>query len=276
MLARCENCGQAALENDKVCWHCGRPLAGRDPDQPDKVAVKKGWQQTQSIGAAGGYIAMAVLVVLATILVTRLLGEQPRVAASVGERPPDGWETIQDFSRTFTFYLQEEWSWFEPTRREQRSDPTLETMLANNALFLLGTHPFGAEVEDMEIVFLATEIMTATQTTTAAEPAEAFLLVARSAQLNGLTYEEVTEFLQSSSYRILEVGFVEELDNNYIRVLVETPVEEGLNFAYWRCRQQFFLGREESLLVTACAKDTIYTAYQRPFNTILTSFRRLS
>ena len=276
MIARCENCGQTALENDKVCWHCGRPLAGRDPEQPDKVAVKKGWQQTQSIGAAGGYITIAVMVVLATVFVTRLLGTQPRVAASVGERPPEGWETIQDFARTFTFHLPEEWSWFEPTRREKRSDPPLETMLADNSSFLLGTHPFGAEAEDLEIIFLGTEIMTETQTAASAELADAFLLVAKSSQLNRLTYEEVAQFLQSSSYRILEVEIVEELDNSYMGVQVETPVGDDLNFAYWRCRQQFFLGDEESLLVTVCAKDTVYTAYQRTFDTILTRFRRLS
>ena len=282
MIAKCDNCGQPALDSDKVCWHCGRPLAGRDIEEPDKVSVNQGWQQTQSLGAVSGYVAVAVIVILAAVLVTRSLGQQPKVSANVGERAPEGWETIMDFDGRFTFYLPQEWRWFEQERREERSDPPLSELLEAGQFFMAGTNPFGAETDDLEIDFLAVALPeTAGFEDEAADmqsliTAEAFMLVARSGRLNNLTYEEMAQFLRNSDYRILQAEQVEEIDRSYLTIAVEAPVEAAGDFEFLRCNQQFFLGREESMLVTVCAKDTAYTIYQRTLNEILTSFRRLS
>jgi hypothetical protein len=282
MISRCGNCGQAALDNDKVCWHCGRPLAGHDVEAPDKVSVNEGWQQTQSLGAIGGYVAVAVFVVIAAVLITRQLGQQPLVSANVGERAADGWETIMDFRATFSFYLPQNWSWFEQARRERRSDPALGELVEASEIFRLGTHPFGAEVDDIEIAFLAMPISDTAEfegeaaVIQALTTADAFMLVANSRLLNDLTYEETVLFLLGSEYRILGAEQVEGIDSSFIAVHVETPVTDGENFEYLRCSQQFFLGQEESMLVTLCAKNTVYTTYQRMFNDILTSFHRLS
>ncbi len=282
MIARCENCGQAALDNDKVCWHCGRPLAGVDIEAPEKVAVNQGWQQTQSLGAIGGYVAVAVFVILAAAVITRLLGNQPIVTANVGDRAPDGWETIIDFRSTFTFDLPQEWTWFERERRERRSDPPIQSLVDAGDIFMLGASPFGAETDDMEIAFLAVPISDTADfedqmaVTQAFITADAFMLVANSRLLNDLTYEETVLFLLSSEYQILGAEQVEGIDSSHIAVHVETPIGEESDFDYLRCSQQFFLGEEDSMLVTLCAKNTVYTTYQRTFSSILTSFRRLS
>lgn len=282
MNIRCENCGQLALENDKVCWHCGRPLSGRDIEEPDKVAVNQGWQQTQSLGTIGGYVAVAIIVILAAVLVTYNLGQQPKISANVGERAPEGWEVITDFRTRFSFYLPQDWTWFEQERREKRADPPLSFLLENEQFFISGTNPFGAETDDLEIEFLAVPISNTAvfegerALTEALVTADAFMLVAYSQRLNDLTYEETVQFLLNSDYRILEAEQEEEIDRSYLNVFVETPVESGVDFEFLRCNQQFFLGIEESLLVTLCAKNSDYTAYQRTFNEILTSFRRLS
>lgn len=282
MIARCDNCGQPALDTDKVCWHCGRPLAGRDIEELDKIPVNQGWQQTKSLGTIGGYIVVAVIVIVAAVLVTRSLGRQPKVSASVGERPPEGWEAVTDFNGRFTFHLPQEWRWFEQAQREERADPPLPALLEAGQLFGPGTNPFGAETDDLAIDFLAVPISDTAvfeneaAVTQALATAEAFMLVARSKRLNRLTYTEMAQFLLNSDYRILQAEQVEEIDRSYLTIAVETPLEGGDDFEFLRCNQQFFLGREESMLVTVCAKDTAYTIYQRTFNDILTSFRRLS
>ena len=253
-----------------------------DIEAPDKVAVNKGWQQTQSLGTIGGYIAVAVFVILAAVFITRLLGQQPLVSANVGDRAPEGWETIIDFRSTFTFSLPQDWTWFEQERRERRPDPPLQQLVEAGENFKLGTNPFGAEADDMEIAFLAVPISDTaefegeTAVTEALITADAFMLVANSRLLNDLTYEETVLYLLDSQYRILGVEQVEQLDSSYIDIHVENPVSEGQDFEYLRCSQQFFLGEEESMLVTLCAKNSVYTSYQRTFNNILTSFRRLS
>jgi len=281
MNPRCENCGQLALETDKVCWHCGQPLPGRDIEAPEKVTVNKGWQQTQSLGTISGYIAVAVFVILATLLVTHALGQQPRVSANVGERAPEGWEAFTDFRSRFTFYLPQDWTWFEQERREKRSDPPLPFLLENEQFFTLGTNPFGAETDDIEIDFLAVPISdtavfeTEEQLIDAILTTDAFMLVGHSARLNTLTYTETVQYLLSSDYNILEAELVQDLDRSYLTDIVENPVETAEAFDLLRCNQQFFLGRDDSLLVTLCAKNTAYLRYQRPFNEILTSFRRL-
>ncbi len=281
MNVRCENCGQQALESDKVCWHCGRPLPGRDIEAPEKVIVNKGWQQTQSLGMIGGYVGVAVFILLAALVVTRVLGQQPLVSANVGERAPEGWEAFTDFRSRFTFYLPQPWTWFEPERRERRSDPPLSFLIDNEQFFTLGTSPFGAETDDMALDFLAIPISDTAVFETeealieAIITAEAFMVVGRSSGLNNLVYTETVQFLLDSDYRVLEVEKIEELDQSYLTVLVETPVETAEDFAFLRCKQRFFLGRFDSVLVTLCARDTVYTRYQRTFNEILTSFRRL-
>jgi hypothetical protein len=281
MNVRCENCGQAALGTDKVCWHCGRPLPGRDIEEPEKVAVNQGWRQTQSIGTIGGYVVVAVLVILSAVLVTGVLGRKPLVMANVGERAPEGWETFTDFRSRFTFYLPQSWTWFEEVRREHRPDPPMNYLLDNEQFFIPGLTPLGAETDDLTVDFLAVPISDTTifegdgPLAEAIITAEAFMLVARSERLNSLVYTETVQYLLNSDYQVLEAEVVEETDRGYLTVIVETPVETAEDFEFLRCNQRFFLGRQESRLVTLCAQNTIYTAYQRTFSEILTSFRRL-
>jgi hypothetical protein len=189
---------------------------------------------------------------------------------------------MMDFGSSFTFYLPESWSWFERERRESRSQPALGQLVEAGENFHFGTYPFGAEVDDVEISFLAVPISDTAEfdgepaLTQALITADAFMVVAKSSLLNDLTYDETIQFLLNSNYRILGAEQVETLDISYLEIQVETPIPGVDDFEFLRCRQQFYLGQDESMLVTLCAKDSIYTSYQRTFNDILTSFRRLS
>ncbi|MFZ0548094.1 MAG: zinc ribbon domain-containing protein [Candidatus Promineifilaceae bacterium] len=282
MNIRCENCGQLALATDKVCWHCGKPLPGRDIEEPEKVAVNEGWQHTQSIGTIGGYVVVAVVVILSALVVTHILGQQPKVSAEVGQQAPDGWEVIRDLNSRFTFYLPEEWRWFEPVRREERSDPALSELLEAGDFFLTGMTPFSSETDDLEVDFLAVstpetaELESESAVMETLITADAFMLVSRSRRLNGLTYDDATQLLFGSGLSNSRAEVQVETDRSYLEIYSEIPVAGENGVDHLSCNQQFFLGEEESMLATVCAKDYIYSTYVQTFRTILSSFQRLS
>ena len=266
MTERCRHCGEPALDTDIVCWHCGLPLAGREKLKSTKVKVKEGWQQSVSPEAVAIYAGITVIVILATFLVMSILGQQPRVQVRFGEKRPINWNEITSADKTFIVTLPENWQLLDGENEIQR--PTLDALISENQLFHLATYPFGAEVDDVRISFLAES----QPTTTEQQPA--FLVVALSELLNRLTYEEAINFLLSSEYQISEARFVDNFDRSHVSILVRTDVSEGDTVTI-RCRQQFIHGESETMLVSLCATATRYPAYSTIFEDILGSFQRL-
>jgi hypothetical protein len=131
----------------------------------------------------------------------------------------------------------------------------------------LATQPFGLETEDMDILFAAQGPQPGS-----GEPP--FMIVASSPLLNRLTYDEAVAFLRNSDYDLQEVRYVDNFDKSHVSIIANTPIDEASDEAI-RCRQQFVLGRDESLLASMCAPAGRYTAYANQFLEILTSFQHL-
>jgi len=270
MNIRCENCGHTALETDSTCWHCGELLAGRENAGSKKVKVRDGWTQGAGTSSVIIFGAMTLLVVLSTILVMASLGRQPQLQVRFGTRTQSGWSFVTSASRQFTISLPDSWSWIDGT------DPAFAEELAklveDQPLLRLASYPLGAEVQDLTIHFAA-------GITHPGDERTPKLIIASSPLLNQLTYQEALEFLANSEYNLEQVSFVDDFDKSHLSIVVDTPlgsnalnVETGESI---RCRQQFVLGKHQSLLISLCARPSQSRANAPTFDEILASFQRL-
>jgi hypothetical protein len=268
---RCENCGQPALEEDKVCWHCGWQFPGYDEQDLEKVEIRASWRGNQPVSTVLMYGSMTAIVILAALLVMSALGRQPLVQAGVQSNLGPGWVDVVDRNRFFTFSLPVDWTWWD--RADDRQAAALDSMLADEPI-VAGTYPLGTQADDLEILFLAQPPK---------EEQPVFLAVARSARLNGLSYAEAARFLQENKdFQIQQAQVIEDFDESHIFSIVEIPMGESSTEAsessgsgFLRCQQQFIRGQTAVLLVTACAANARYTAFQARFGIILGSFQRL-
>jgi hypothetical protein len=264
MSDRCVHCGEPALDSDTVCWHCGMPLPEREELNAPEKKVKEGWQQSISPSAIAIYIGMTIFVILAAILVMVYLGRLPLVQIRFGTRTPDQWETIVSADNRFILALPESWWWTDGTAEDQPIE--IEDLIASENRYFFGTYPFGAEVEDLEIQFIAEKSL---PPETQSPP---FLVIARSSLLNRLTYEEAIDFLLNSDYQVQEARYVENFDKSHVRIIVQTPLNEDLEL---NCRQQFILGESKAMLISLCAPTSQIQENIATFEDILESFQRL-
>jgi hypothetical protein len=267
MHLRCENCEQLALDSDVVCWHCGQPLLGREETTEEEVQVSESWQQSVSLSSLGAYLGLTLVVIVAALLVMRSLGQQPLLQVNRGVRPPDGWQRISDTERSFTFWLPKEWYWYDESDPEQK--PAFREEVESNPLYQASMSPLGAEVDDVELMFVALKPGIEDEETAG------FVVIGRSETLNRLSYEDALTFLNNSQYQVLNAGFVDELEKNHVILEVETQVA-GADFDSLRCHQQFIRGEQESILVTACSPSNKFEGLLQEVGIILNSFQRLS
>lgn len=267
---RCENCGQPATDTDVVCFHCGQPLPGREELAEPKVKVKEGWQQSVSSTAATIYITSAVLVLLAFLLVTRTLGQRPLVQVGFATRPADGWRQVVNQSEDFLLYLPNGWKSYDGLDPDQADE--LAKRLAESDLYQLATQPLASLTDDLEIIYLSQN----------GRPAEddrfAFLVIGRSALLNGLSYDEALDFWSTDAYLDGSVSFVDDFAKSRAEAIVRLPLEQnetGVPGEAIRCRQHFVLGEGESLLLAICSPADRYIPRASTFEEINNSFQRL-
>lgn len=269
---RCDNCGEKALDTDVVCWHCGMPLAGREEHVPEKVTVKDSWQRGVSASSLGLMVGMAVFVLIGALVMTFMLGRQPLVQVTFGTRPPSGWGVFTAANMGFTVFLPTNWEWIDGSSTEQSA--ALGSHLENDELLYYGTYPFGAEVDDLEIDFLALG------PEPLAELPGPFFLVARSSVLNQLGYNEALQFLSSGEYRadanieVRNTRYVDDFDKSHVATEVRIPVPDRRIEAL-SCQQQFVRGEGQAMVVAACSPSGRFAVYQGNFEDILASFQRL-
>jgi hypothetical protein len=281
---RCENCGQPALETDTVCWHCGQPLAvkraqattesqlGAQPEPDPSLSaepaaqVKERWQERPAAGDIAFYLGLTALVIFGVLLVMGRLGRYPLVRASIGERPLFEWDNISDAALTFALQLPRVWEHYDGQDPDQAA--AFRQQLQQSELYRQGTLPLTSGVGDVQYLFLALS----------PRPNElppAFLIVAKSATLSRLDYQEALQFLPDSEVAVREAFMVEDFDRQFLSSLVEIPVEaEG--FENLRCRQQYIRGQPESLLMALCAPEPRYAFYEESFDAIYNSFQSLA
>jgi hypothetical protein len=270
MNLRCENCGHAALETDETCWHCGEPLAGRHGAGRKEVKARESWARDRGPGSIAVFGGLTLLVILAAILVMASLGRQPQLQVRLGTRTQPGWSLLTPANRAFAIALPGSWSWLDATVPEDVAE--LDSLIQQQPRLRLATHPLGAETGDMRILFAAGDPLPTRDLTP-------FLVVAASPLLNRLTYQEAVSFLASSGYDVLAVRFVDDFDKSHVDILVDTPLEgpdgqqEGAGSI--RCRQQFVLGRQQSLLLSLCSPSGRFDVSANTFDQILASFQHL-
>jgi hypothetical protein len=270
MNIRCENCGRAALDTDDTCWHCGQPLPGRQNLTRRRPRARESWTRDAGPGAIATFGALTLLVAVALILAMAYLGRQPQLQVRLGTRTPPDWTFLAPADRAFALTLPDDWSWLDSA--DPGSAAELAALLEQQPRLDLATHPFGAESDDMRILFAAGDPL-------AGGTDRPFLTVAVSPLLNRLTYQEALDFLVASDYDILALRFVDDFDKSHLAILVDTPLEgtesQGQPASAIRCQQQFVLGRRQSLLLTLCAPPDRFDAYSFTFDGILASFQHL-
>jgi hypothetical protein len=270
MNIRCENCGHAALDTDETCWHCGAPLPGRQGTGRKKVKARESWTRDGGPASIAIFGSLTLLVVVAAALVMATLGRQPQLQVRLGTRTRPGWTLLAPANRAFTVTLPDSWSWLDST--DPGAAAELDALIRTEPRLRLATHPLGAETEDMRILFAAGDPLPAHDLTP-------ILVVAASSLLNRLTYQEAVSFLSGSDYDILGVRFIDDFDKSHVDILVDTPPVDpsgqAESAAAIRCRQQFVLGRQQSLLLSLCAPPGRFDAYTHVFDQILASFQHL-
>lgn len=264
MNGLCDHCGEPALDTDTVCWHCGMPLPGRKELNTPKDHLKEDWQQSISPSSVAMYTGMTIVVILGALLVMVYLGRLPLVQVRFGTRTPAQWESIISADNDFILSLPESWWWIDGSSKNHRV--AIKDLIAEEKTYNISTYPFGAEVADLEIQFVAE---TNSASTSQLLP---FLVIARSSLLNRLTYEEAIDFLLKSEYQINEAKLVDDFDKSYVSIFVHTDIDEDLDM---RCWQKFIRGETEAMLVSLCAPTSRYQANINTFEEIMGSFQRL-
>ena len=267
MDVRCENCGQPALTNDVVCWHCGQPLPGREHAAEETIQVKESWLPGDQLYSLGFYVALTVLLIVATLIVLNSLAKRPLVQVGLSSFPANEWQVFTDTGINFTLNLPNEWEWFEGADLEQRA--MMEAVFETNPHILMGVFPLGSDVEDFDFPFLAIRPV----------PSEnlspAFIIVGRSELLNRLTYEDAQRYLQNEDFKVIEMEFVEDFEKSHLSIFSEVATLDR-DFESLLCNQQFIRGEREGLVVAACAPSNRYGSYKIAFEEVMASFQRFS
>lgn len=265
MERRCPNCDQLLLGDETECWQCGQRLSrvpqaaeARQEPAPDVKA-----ESQRSRTALEIYAAWTVVVVIAALAVTVLLGRQPRVQAATVPLP-EGWTVVSDRERIFTVFLPEAWEQLDAADEDEKR--RMERLLSDVAVYRQATEPLTGFVEDEAPVFLARG-----STRADSDVPAAFLIVVRSRLLNRLTPAEAMGLAQEGSVPVLDVRRVTNFEKSHVALRVEVP---GAGSEEMTCRQQFTTGEQQALLLALCAGPGQLTS--DTVDTVLGSAQRLA
>ena len=267
MPVKCEHCGEPALSSDSTCWHCGQPLAGREGKYAEVITAGDSWRRTGKTNAVIVYGIMTILVIVAAIVVMAMIGRQPLLQIAIGTQTPKEWKSVSPADKAFFVNLPERWAVWDGADDDQSE--SFNRRLSENEFLILGTHPFGAEVDDIQINFIAQE-----ENRVNGVPG-LFFVIANSQKLAGLSYDEAVQFLSNSDYQVRKTLIVDNFDKSNLSITVQTPLNDEQGDAL-RCRQQFILGEADVMLAAVCAPDGRYPAQEAKILAILESFQRLS
>lgn len=267
MANRCDHCGEPALDTDDVCWHCGMSLRGQEEQPPSsKTQIKEGWQESTTPTAVVFYVGLTIFIILATVILMVMLSRQPLVQIRLGTRVPNNWQQVTTADLSFTLYLPSRWQWLDSALSNQQQ--VLDDRLAESEIYLLGSQPFGKEIDDLVVEFLAQEA------SESMDQDGMFLIVATSDLLNRLSYDEAEDFLLSGDYVINDVTFVENYEKSHLRYDLQIDGSDQ-DSSKIICRQMLILGTSEAMLVSLCRPLKSARNYENTFVDILDSFQRL-
>lgn len=277
MTRRCPYCDQTLLPDETICWQCGRPVepeatpgAARKP-----VTIQDRWQEEQgvSLSALTIYTVLTALVIVAVVLGTIYLGQQPRLQAGANMERPEGWLWVNESDNDFLLLLPESWRVVDP--ETEQGELRLSATVANHPEWRRALAPLGKLDDQLSYLFLA-EGQVAPE---AAPGTEAVVLVAQSRLLNQLAPTElgtVAEELaaKDAAITVIEselVGAVPGVEAAHLSLVIETGA--GNAGEPLRCRQQLIPGTLNALLISACAPAE--WQQEATIRRIMDSFQRL-
>lgn len=246
MVKRCPQCDQVLLEDEFVCWQCGRRLAeapaGTSPPPPAPSPVF-------SLSPIHIYPIILALLIAMSLWLTAALSSQPLVQANTTDRPPAGWFVFTSDDRQFTLFLPESWS------RYEANTTTLSMVIAADPFYEEVTQTLGHDWQ-MRLLVVPHEAVMATRP-------EAFLLVAYNPSLVSLSLAEAQQDMESRP-GILDTNLIDNFNKSHLLINWTTSDSN------WSCQQQFF---SAGFLVNGCSPNP--SPHKANLNLMQTHFQPL-
>lgn len=229
MTHRCPYCDQTLLEDETVCWQCGRPV--EPPTTPQQPAVRERWPQeksTFSLPAVTIYSTLTALIFFGALLATIYLGRQPRLRAGANVELPEGWLWVNESSNDFLLSLPESWRLIDP--ESERGEISLRSSIASHPQWRPAMQPFARLDEELSYVFLAEGQVPPDATNSV----DAAVVVAQSRLLNQLSPAEMVslaeELAAEDGITLMETERIAAgpgTEEEYVALVVETEVPGG-------------------------------------------------
>jgi len=266
MTYQCERCGQAALETDTVCWHCGWRFPQQEPKKPaSKVKARAAREQPLSLTAVAIYAALALLTLVAIMLVTRSLKQKPFFLTNPEISLEPGWVPITDQAQQFTLNIPSQWQWFE---QQNEGRPASFDALAENDQFRAAVAPLANVATDTEILLVALN-----DTTTESLAPPGFLVVARSVDFRQVSPEQTLNQVRQVAGNLLNAEITESFTGqNQVDMLLDVD-NAGSPF---RCQERLMQGPQAGYLVASCTPQAIYPRYRGELEAMIASFQPLT
>lgn len=264
--SRCQNCGQPALSDDRICFHCGRPLPGREAAEEQTARASQGWQHGISRKKVGLFLVMTVGLIIAALTMMTILGQQPLVQIGFNTREPDNWQDIVVHDRAFIIFLPPAWEWYDAS--ESTSSSTLGGLPVVDGGHASSLRPLLDFVKDIEVRFVAVEGKGFE------DGGGAFVVLGRSKILKEVTTNQALEILNENEYVVGEATMVENFDKSYLGYSVELPTYNN-NRQKLFCNQQLIHGDTAGYVLAVCSPSPRIQGLETTFTEIYESFQLL-
>ena len=277
MTYQCDNCGQAALKTDTICWHCGRPLPRRETKEaPHSVVGNDGENDDEErplpLTRIAAYAGLTLAIVVALLAVMKSLGGQPQVVQGINQSLKPGWTAVTDQNRVFTLNLPSAWQWLDRYDAEQAADFIAQAR--QNGQYQAALSPFDEMADDRQLLFLAAANQA--DVDTAVPP---FIVIARSQQLGQLSPEKMTALLRAgpAGVKLLRSNLAEGINGRRqaLSILTLPYASEELRCQHLFTHETLAEEASDGYLVVGCASEDVYLAYTNIFHDILVSFQPL-
>lgn len=256
-MRRCENCGQPVLQGDSECWHCGVKLELTEPEPI--AAVEKPNEKNAGEGAPPlqilFYAIMTAAIAFALLLVTRSLGQRPRLSAGFKTEDKLAVELIAP-DGSFSIEIPAELIWYFP--QANRGQVAAAAKMDNDPQFEAALQPLLDLAPDAQILLLA-------------QSESGILSVARSEQLTRLTAEDVVVYLANETFpngSVLATNRGSNRAGSDLAVITLERLEPSM-----LCRQHFLPDSEAAYLAAICSDPEGFEEQSAVFDEILSSLK---
>lgn len=263
---QCENCGQAALETDVICWSCGHALPRQVPILEAVPGPEKG-EYSVPLTSLAAYGGITIVIVIALLFVMRSLGRQPQFVRGAESALQPGWTAVTDSNRLFTLNLPVPWDWLD--RNDSLKEADFIAEVRQSSRYQVALAPFDGMTDDRRLLLLASENLSGEQS---AEPV--FVVIIRSEQLSRYSSEQVAAFLRTApgGATLSRFDLAESRNGRPRGIYIISIPHNGQEM---RCQNLFFNNISDSYLIIGCSDEKFYNDYANIIHEILVSFQPL-